>query len=88
LAVSFRQVATGPRQPPLIRRRRPVPLAGSFDEKAARGQILGNDSAYVRALVSKNVDSLMVYYDPSVVVAGKDSKPKERPTCERLTTRR
>jgi len=45
--------------------------AGSFDEKAARGQILGNDSAYVRALVSKNVDSLMVYYDPSVVSLGK-----------------
>jgi ketosteroid isomerase-like protein len=45
--------------------------AASFDENAARGQILGADSAFVRALTSKNVDSLMVYYDPSVVSLGK-----------------
>jgi ketosteroid isomerase-like protein len=44
---------------------------GSFDESAARAQILGNDSAYVRAMMSKNVDSIMVYYDPSVVSLGK-----------------
>ena len=44
---------------------------GSFDENAARAQILGADSAFVRALTSKNVDSLMVYYDPSVVSLGK-----------------
>jgi ketosteroid isomerase-like protein len=43
----------------------------SFDESAARAQILGADSAFVRALTSKNVDSLMVYYDPSVVSLGK-----------------
>jgi ketosteroid isomerase-like protein len=43
----------------------------SFDEKAARAQILGADSAFARALTSKNVDSLMVYYDPSVVSLGK-----------------
>ncbi len=44
--------------------------AVSFDEKAARAQILGADSAFVRALTSKNVDSLMVYYDPDVVSLG------------------
>jgi ketosteroid isomerase-like protein len=43
----------------------------SFDENAARAQILGADSAFARALTSKNVDSLMVYYDPSVVSLGK-----------------
>jgi ketosteroid isomerase-like protein len=44
---------------------------GSFDENAARAEILGADSAFVRALTSKNVDSLMVYYDPGVVSLGK-----------------
>jgi ketosteroid isomerase-like protein len=43
----------------------------SFDENAARAQILGADSAFARALTSKHVDSLMVYYDPSVVSLGK-----------------
>jgi ketosteroid isomerase-like protein len=42
-------------------------VAGSFDESAARAQILAADSAYGRALQSKNLDSLMGYYDPSVV---------------------
>jgi ketosteroid isomerase-like protein len=45
--------------------------SGSFDENAARAQILGADSAFLRAMASKNVDSLMVYYDPSVVSLGK-----------------
>ena len=44
--------------------------AATFDETAARAQILGADSAFQRALVSKHVDSLMVYYDPSVVSMG------------------
>jgi ketosteroid isomerase-like protein len=44
---------------------------GSFDENAARRQILAADSAFVRAITSKHVDSLMVYYDPSVVSLGK-----------------
>jgi ketosteroid isomerase-like protein len=39
----------------------------SFDESAARAQILAADSAYLRGLQSKNVDSLMIYYDPDVV---------------------
>jgi ketosteroid isomerase-like protein len=44
--------------------------AATFDENAARAQILGADSAFQRALQSKHVDSLMVYYDPSVVSMG------------------
>jgi ketosteroid isomerase-like protein len=39
----------------------------SFDESAARAQILAADSAYLRGLQSKNVDTLMIYYDPSVI---------------------
>ena len=31
----------------------------TFDENVARAQILGADSAFVRAITSKNVDSLM-----------------------------
>ena len=49
--------------------------SSSFDEGAARAQILGADSAFQRALVSKHVDSLMVYYDPDVVSMGANAKP-------------
>jgi ketosteroid isomerase-like protein len=49
--------------------------AGSFDENAARAQILGADSAFLRGLQSKNVDSLMIYYDPSVVSMSEGMKP-------------
>lgn len=42
----------------------------SFNESAARAQILGADSAFVRAITSKNVDSLMPYYDPAAVSLG------------------
>ena len=45
--------------------------SGSFDATAARAQILGADSAYVRALLAGNLDSLMVYYDGDVVSLGK-----------------
>jgi ketosteroid isomerase-like protein len=45
--------------------------SASFDENAARAQILGADSGFVRALLAKNVDSLMSYYDPSIVSLGK-----------------
>ena len=48
--------------------------AGSFDENAARAQILGADSAFMRGLTSKHVDSLMVYYAPDVVSMGEGSK--------------
>jgi ketosteroid isomerase-like protein len=44
---------------------------GNFDEKAASAEIVAADSAFVRAITSKNVDSLMIYYDPSVVSLGK-----------------
>src|SRR3954464_9305478 len=43
----------------------------SFDEKAASAEIVAADSAFVRAITSKNVDSLMIYYDPTVVSLGK-----------------
>jgi ketosteroid isomerase-like protein len=43
----------------------------SFDENAARAEIVGADSGFVRALIAKNVDSLMSYYDPSIVSLGK-----------------
>jgi ketosteroid isomerase-like protein len=49
--------------------------AGSFDESAARAQILSADSAFQRALQSKHVDSLMVYYDPDVVSMGAGDQP-------------
>jgi ketosteroid isomerase-like protein len=39
----------------------------TFDRNAARAEILGDDSAFVRAMLAKNVDSLMPYYDESVV---------------------
>src|SRR5712671_5165960 len=44
--------------------------SATFAESAARAQILGADSAFQRALVSKHVDSLMAYYDPDVVSMG------------------
>jgi len=43
----------------------------AFDDKAAAAQIIAADSAFVRAITAKNVDSLMPYYDPSVVSLGK-----------------
>ena len=49
--------------------------AGTFDETAARAQILAADSAYLRALQAKNVDSLMIYYDPGVVSLSEGMKP-------------
>jgi ketosteroid isomerase-like protein len=48
--------------------------ASSFDENAARAQILAADSAYGRALESKNLDSLMIYYDPTVVSMSEGTK--------------
>jgi len=48
--------------------------AASFDKDAARAQILGADSAFVRAMMAKNVDSLMPYYDASVVSMSEGTK--------------
>src|SRR6266404_8629369 len=42
----------------------------TFDEKAASAQILANDSAFVRGMLTKHVDSVMMYYDPDVVSLG------------------
>jgi len=47
---------------------------GSFDKKAASAEILGADSAFVRAMLAKNVDSLMPYYDESVVSMSEGTK--------------
>jgi ketosteroid isomerase-like protein len=48
--------------------------SATFDEAAARAQILGADSAFQRGLMGKHVDSLMVYYDPDVVSMGGGAK--------------
>jgi ketosteroid isomerase-like protein len=45
--------------------------SASFDESAARHEILAADSAFVRATIAKNVDSLMPYYDANAVSLGK-----------------
>jgi ketosteroid isomerase-like protein len=48
--------------------------SASFDENAARAQILAADSAYGRDLQSKNLDSLMSYYDADVVSMSEGDK--------------
>ena len=48
---------------------------GSFDRRAARAEILRADSAMMRGLASRNIDSLMRYYDPDVVSLPQGSKP-------------
>ena len=45
--------------------------SASFDESAARHEIVAADSAFVRATLAKNVDSLMPYYDANAVSLGK-----------------
>lgn len=48
----------------------------SFDRTAASAQILGNDSAFIRGMMAKNVDSVMCCYDNDAVSlgAGKTTK--------------
>jgi ketosteroid isomerase-like protein len=46
----------------------------AFDKDAARAEILGNYSAFVRGMMTKNVDSLMPYYDESVVSMSEGAK--------------
>ena len=48
--------------------------SGSFDRNAARAEILGADSAFMRAMMAKKVDSLMPYYDESVVSMSEGAK--------------
>ena len=42
----------------------------SFDRKAASAEILGNDSAFTRGMMAKNVDSVMCCYDDDAVSIG------------------
>ena len=42
-------------------------VTAKFERDASRAEILGNDSAFVRAMLGKNVDSLMPYYDENAV---------------------
>ena len=49
----------------------PAATSSTFDEKAAAAEIVAADSAFVRAITAKNVDSLMPYYDASAVSLGK-----------------
>ena len=42
----------------------------SFDRNAASAEILGNDSAFIRGMMSKNVDSVMCCYDNDAVSMG------------------
>jgi len=48
--------------------------SGSFDRNAARAEILGADSAFMRAMMAKKVDSLMPYYDEGVVSMSEGAK--------------
>lgn len=48
--------------------------AKSFDKDAARAEILKADSAWVRAMMAKNVDSLMPYYAPEIVSMSEGTK--------------
>ena len=47
----------------------------TFDEGAARAQILAADSAFQRGMMAKHADSLMVFYDADVVSMGAGAKP-------------
>src|SRR5438045_8204275 len=51
-----------------------VTATSSFDRNAARAEILAADSAFVRAILAKHVDSLMPYYDESVVSMSEGGK--------------
>ena len=41
--------------------------AASFDKNAARTEIIRADSAWLRHMMAKNVDSLMTFYSPDAV---------------------
>ena len=51
-----------------------LPGGGAFDADAARAQIIAADSAWVRAVQSKNVDSLMPYYASDAVSMSEGAK--------------
>jgi uncharacterized protein (TIGR02246 family) len=54
-----------------------LPGGGAFDADAARAQIITADSAWVRAVQSKNVDSLMTYYASDAVSMSEGVKAAE-----------
>ncbi|MGZ3333211.1 MAG: YybH family protein [Gemmatimonadaceae bacterium] len=58
----------------------------SFDENAARAQILANDSAFVRWIMAKHVDSAMVRYDPDVVALGSGKVVRGAPAVRSFYT--
>jgi len=45
--------------------------SSNINEREASAQILAADSAFVRGITTNHVDSMMAYYDPSVVSLGK-----------------
>lgn len=51
-----------------------VAASNSFDKAAAAHEIVAADSAFVRAMMARNVDSLMPYYDQSVVSMSEGGK--------------
>jgi ketosteroid isomerase-like protein len=51
-----------------------LPGGGAFDADASRAQIIAADSAWVRAVQSKNVDSLMPYYASDAVSMSEGAK--------------
>jgi ketosteroid isomerase-like protein len=48
--------------------------SGTIDKNATKAEILAADSAFVRATLARNVDSLMPYYDESVVSMSEGGK--------------
>ena len=54
-----------------------LPGGGKFDADAARAQIIAADSAWVLAMQSKNVDSLMTYYASDAVSMNEGAKAAE-----------
>ena len=48
--------------------------AKTFDKAAARAAILAADSAWMRGVQAKNVDSLMPYYAPEIVSMSEGTK--------------
>ena len=51
-----------------------LPGGGKFDADASRAQIIAADSAWLRAVESKNVDSLMPYYASDAVSMSEGEK--------------
>ena len=49
--------------------------SASFDKTAARAEIIRADSAWLRHMMAKNVDSLMTYYAPDIISMSEGSKP-------------